>query len=115
MRLIDLDAFRSDYELREHCEECGRYGKKDCDYASYSARDFCGWLDDAPTVPAVPLDKLCEWLAEHYGSPCQLAEIDCYPQCEPDENGECYGMRTDDKRCWHDYLTKWMEGLDAKK
>ena len=68
-----------------------------------------------PSVPAVPLDKLCEWLAEHYGSPCQLAEIDCYPQCEPDENGECYGMRTDDKRCWHDYLTKWMEGLDAKK
>ena len=61
---------------------------------------------------AVPLDKLCEWLAEHYGSPCQLAEIDCYPQCEPDENGECYGMRTDDKKCWHDYLTKWMEGLD---
>ena len=65
------------------------------------------------SVPAVPLDKLCEWLAEHYGSPCQLAEIDCYPQCEPDENGECYGMRADDKRCWRDYLTKWMEGLDA--
>lgn len=71
-------------------------------------------LKNVPSVPAVPLDKLCEWLAEHYGSPCQLAEIDCYPQCEPDENGECYGMRTDDKRCWHDYLTKWMEGLDAK-
>ena len=70
-------------------------------------------LENIPSVPAVPLDKLCEWLAEHYGSPCQLAEIDCYPQCEPDENGECYGMRTDDKRCWHDYLTKWMEGLDA--
>lgn len=71
-------------------------------------------LKNVPSIPAVPLDKLCEWLAEHYGSPCQLAEIDCYPQCEPDENGECYGMRTDDKRCWHDYLTKWMEGLDAK-
>lgn len=70
-------------------------------------------IEDAPTIPSVPLDKLCEWLAEHYGSPCQLAEIDCYPQCEPDENGECYGMRTDDKRCWHDYLTKWMEGLNA--
>ena len=70
-------------------------------------------IADEPSVPAVPLDKLCEWLAEHYGSPCQLAEIDCYPQCEPDENGECYGMRTDDKKCWHDYLTKWTEGLDA--
>ena len=74
--------------------------------------DAIGAVKSVPSVHAVPLDKLCEWLAEHYGSPCQLAEIDCYPQCEPDENGECYGMRTDDKRCWHDYLTKWMEGLD---
>lgn len=71
-------------------------------------------IGDVPSVPAVPMDKLCEWLAEHYGSPCQLAEIDCYPQCEPDENGECYGMRTDNKRCWHDYLTKWMEAQDAR-
>ena len=71
-------------------------------------------IREIPSVEAVPLDKLCEFLAGLYGSPCQLAEIDCYPQCEPDENGECYGMRTDDKRCWHDYLTKWMEGLDAK-
>lgn len=70
-------------------------------------------IEDAPSIPAVPLDKLCEWLAVHYGSPCQLGEIDPYPQCEPDENGECYGMRTDDKRCWHDYLTKWMEELNA--
>ena len=75
--------------------------------------DALSAVKHAPSVPAVPLDKLCEWLAEHYGSPCQFAEIDCYPQCEPDENGECYGMRTDNKKCWHDYLTKWMEGLDA--
>ena len=71
------------------------------------------YIKDCDSVPAVPLDKLCEWLAEHYGAPCQRSEIDCYPQCEPDENGECYGMRTDDKKCWHDYLSKWTEGLDA--
>ena len=53
MRLIDLDAFRVDYELRENCDECSRYGTKDCDYASYSARDFCGWLDDAPIATAL--------------------------------------------------------------
>ena len=83
-----------------------------------AVRSYDNAIDDlksVPAVPAVPLDRLCEWLAEHYGSPCQLAEIDCYPQCEPDENGECYGMRTDDKKCWHDYLTKWTEGLDADR
>lgn len=74
MRLIDLDAFRADYELREHCEECGRYGKKDCDYPSYSARDFCGWLDDAPTVDAAPV-KHGRWM-ENEGF-----DGDCYYTC----------------------------------
>lgn len=55
MRLIDLDAFREEYDLRERCEDCGRRDKKACDYPTYSARDFCGWLDDAPTVDAVPV------------------------------------------------------------
>ena len=50
MRRIDVDAFREEYALAERCEDCPRYGKKDCDYPNYSARDFCGWLDDAPTV-----------------------------------------------------------------
>lgn len=65
MRLIDLDAFREEFDLREHCEDCGRRNKKECDYPLYSARDFCGWLDDVPTIEAVPLDKLCDWLARN--------------------------------------------------
>ena len=68
-------------------------------------------IEDAPSIPAVPLDKLCEFLAGIYGSPCQLAEIDCYPQCEPDREGMCLGMRSNDVTCWKSYLTKWMEGL----
>ena len=50
MRMIDADAFREEYALAERCEDCPRCGKKDCDYPNYSARDFCGWLDDAPTI-----------------------------------------------------------------
>lgn len=50
MRLIDVDVFREEYGLAKRCEDCPRYGKKDCDYPYYSAKDFCGWLDDAPTV-----------------------------------------------------------------
>ena len=69
MRLIDLDAFREEYDLREHCEDCGRRNKKACDYPSYSARDFCGWLDDAPTVEAVPIKPLSAWLAAYAAPP----------------------------------------------
>lgn len=63
MKLIDLDAFREEYDLLEHCEDCGRRNKKACDYPSYSARDFCGWLDDVPTVDAAPVVH-GEWIGE---------------------------------------------------
>ena len=70
---IDLDAFREVYDLREHCEDCGRRNKKACDYPSYSAMDFCSWLDDAPTVDAVPVvHGKWEWLSSTYDrTPCE--------------------------------------------
>jgi hypothetical protein len=77
MRLIDLDAFREEYDLREHCEDCGRRNKKACDYPSYSARDFCGWLDDAPTVDAVPIKAISAWLAAYAAPPNYALEEIC--------------------------------------
>ena len=53
-------------------------------------RDFC--VRGTPAVPAVPLDKLCEWLGEHH---------------------EYYSYFVMDKFAWKKVLTKWMEGLDA--
>ena len=50
MRLIDVDALREEYALAERCEDCPRYGKRDCVSSCYSARDFCAWLNDAPIV-----------------------------------------------------------------
>ena len=46
--LIDRDAFRTDYGMGEHCDKCEN-NSKSCDFI-YSKMDFCGWLDDAPTV-----------------------------------------------------------------
>ena len=94
MRLIDLDAFREEYDLREHCEDCGRRNKKECDYPSYSARDFCGWLDDVPTIDAVPIKPLCAWLVAN------ALQRNCLAQYAKD---------------WENDLRKWMqkEGLDA--
>lgn len=70
--------------------------------------DFDGLLSDienAPTIPAVPVDKLCEWLA-HYVNPCKMGTRCYYPD---DNDSDCMPS----KECWRYVLTKWMEGQDA--
>lgn len=57
-----------------------------------------------PSVEAVPLDELCKLLADVYGAPCQLGEIEPYDGCEPDDEGNCYGMRTNNVACWKDFI-----------
>lgn len=57
-------------------------------------------IEDAPSVSAVPLDKLCEWLDTNCWS-CPK----CRPVCTDGDDKEC-------KDCWREVLTKWMEGLD---
>lgn len=69
MRLIDVDALRADYGMAEDCKDC-KTGYRSCEYDRiYSKMDFCGWLDDAPTVDAVPVVrcKNCEH-HESYGA-----------------------------------------------
>ena len=46
-----------------------------------------------PTIPAVPLGPLCEWLGEHHAY---------------------YSYFVMDRFAWRKVLTKWMEGLYAK-
>ena len=52
--LIDRDAFKSDYGMKDDCADCEKElrGKvKACEYDRiYSKMDFCGWLDDAEAV-----------------------------------------------------------------
>ena len=53
MRLIDADALKADYGMADDCKDC-KTGYRSCEYDRiYSKMDFCGWLDDAPTVDAV--------------------------------------------------------------
>lgn len=89
MRTIDLDSFRKDCRLAEHCKDCDR-SCKDCDKLAYTAKDFCGWLDDAPVINAIPLDTLCLWMAQHYSYPCQTID-DCPCNGEKDQSPfECW-------------------------
>ena len=62
-------------------------------------------IADEPSVPAVPLDKLCEL----------LCGMDNKPYCD-----DCrrLGIECDYRKCcspghWKEFLTKWMEEQDA--
>ena len=52
--LIDRDAFKSDYGMKDDCADCEKemHGKvKACEYDRiYSKMDFCDWLDNADVV-----------------------------------------------------------------
>ena len=50
MRTIDADALKKDLNMAENCDECPT-NWKECEYDTvYSKKDFCQWLDDAPTI-----------------------------------------------------------------
>ena len=58
-RLIDVDALKTVNGMKDDCADCDKElrGKsKACEFDRvYTKMDFCGWLDDAPTVDAVPV------------------------------------------------------------
>ena len=57
MRLIDADAFKNDYRMADECKDC-QTPVRTCEYDRvYTKMDFCGWLDDAPTIHPEP-----EWI-----------------------------------------------------
>lgn len=62
---------------------------------------------ELPSVPAVPLDKLCEWLAEHSVIiPCET--------CRNFSNGYCTAIGDMDKPCpnkaedWQRAIKEWI-------
>lgn len=64
-------------------------------------------LEKMPTIEAVPLDKLCEWL-ERYASMKCYGCIEAFRSCEDEENQEVSVCNSRER--WKAMLTKWMEG-----
>lgn len=66
-RLIDADKFKAVNGMKDDCADCDKElsGKsKACEFDRvYTKMDFCGWLDDAPTVDAVEVVRCreCRW------------------------------------------------------
>lgn len=71
-RYIDVDAFRKEHRMNEHCEDCER-NSRECQYNDFSMMDFCGWLDDAPIADVISIDALAVWLAGYHASPPEYA------------------------------------------
>ena len=63
-------------------------------------------IREIPSVPAVPLDKLCDALSKHLGNPpCPCGYDLKGTSCNPDWTK---------KECWYYCLTNWMEAQDAR-
>lgn len=111
-RYIDVDAFRMENWMSEKCKDC-RSNQKECQYNDYSKRDFCEWLDDAPTVEAVPVVH-GKWIMKDSGlwqecSVCGVAvEVDSMFMCKASEDSNFL-------YCPHCGARMDLEGLDAEK
>ena len=68
-------------------------GKGETSYTKLTHDELLFAIDDAPTIPAVPLDKLCEWLEVHARTPI-------------------YNMQHT-AEWWKEELERWMEEQDA--
>lgn len=78
MRLIDADALKADYGMKDDCADCEKelQGKvRSCEYDHiYSKMDFCGWIDDAPTIDAVEVVRCkdCKYSSDNEVYGCRL-------------------------------------------
>lgn len=113
MRLIDADVLKADYGMADDCKNC-KTGWRSCQGDNtYTKMNFCGWLDDAPTVDAVPVRhgrwetvedwdgderykcSVCgdEWFLE-VGNP-EFNNMNYCPKCGARMDGEGNGNETD--------------------
>ena len=106
----DLISRKALYDAMEKREEM--YAKGNCLYDAYNYHVSAEIVANAPSVPAVPLDKLCEWLSEHsVNIPCET--------CRHFSNDYCTAIGDMDNPCpnkaedWQRAINEWMEGLDA--
>lgn len=73
-----------------------------------SLEDFLSFADGIKGIPAVPLDKLCEWLSENnMNIPCESCKNFANEYCTAigDKSRPCPNSADD----WRRAITEWME------
>ena len=101
MRLIDVDTLKEAHGMKNDCADCDKElrGKsRSCEFERlYTLMDFCGWLDDAPTIE--PERKTGQWITQEFGSWAEcpechelydipIAHSNFCPNCGVDMRGE---------------------------
>lgn len=114
MRLIDADALKADYRMADECKDC-ETNVRNCEYdRTYTKMDFCGLLDDAPTVPQwIPVTEMLpeesdDYLCSYGTLTGHFVGIDIY-EAEKKE----FGFYSDDEQgneVWHPVtnVVAWM-------
>lgn len=92
-------------------ENAVKWGNKDGyqqanSYSTMMRYEIKDSIDCQPSVPAVPLDKLCEWLERYATMNCDGCR-EAFGSCEDTEPSVC-----NSRERWKAMLTKWMEGLE---
>ena len=106
MDLIDRAVLKEEWHKSydgEKCKPCNVMSG--CTHISCEAYMTCQTIEQLPTIEAVPLEPLCEWLERN-------ATMDC-DGCRA-TIGSCEDDDVDEKVCntrwrWKKMLTKWME------
>lgn len=116
---IETLALNTDYQTPEGIRnDLINHPGKECDWLG-GIDEAISIIEELPSVPVVPLDKLCELLAEMYHCPSSgwpSSGRVCHPGC-PDEAFEklcgtdCENYS--DAERWKAFLTKWMEESNA--
>ena len=87
MRLIDVDAFKTEHRMADMCGDCKRTKRElDCNVC-----DCCDWLDNAPTVD--------QWISVEERLPDDASDVLAYYDCGDDSRVMFVNYY---KRCWYD-------------
>ena len=98
---IETLALNTDYQTPDGIKnDLINHPGKECDWLG-GIDEAISIIEELPSIPAVPLDKLCEYLNSVI-YPCIICKESPGPQCNAKRKG-----------CWEQVLKKWMEGLDA--
>lgn len=89
-RLIDADALKADYGMKDDCKDCEKDTPgyvRNCQYNTvYSKMDFCGWIDSAPTIEPERTGKWIRW----YETKEDETGTEYIPHCRCSECGTEY-------------------------
>ena len=73
--LIDRQALKAAHGLGTDCCNC-KQNARSCQYdRDFSRMDFCEWLDDAPTIDAVPVVRCGECIYANTVGFCTKNEL----------------------------------------